>query len=188
MAKSAIDVEKIKGKYALARKKAIESGAVNERMLKAQKENDLRIAEVRGLILNRTAELEHQLNHFIAWYFTYNERRAVSLYDALLTKEFFTLHQKIVLFGEIGYHKRKDFGGRFDGLSAQLHKVKEMRNLLAHGHKASATEPLIRMLSQNEPTRLDDQFMAQFKLSFEAAFFSLVELNEHIRSIDKGTG
>jgi len=181
MAKSGIDIEGIKGKFALERKRALESGAVKSSVLEAQKENDRKIAEIRGLILNRTAELEHQLNLFISHYFTRDENAAMEFYDRLLTKEFFTFHQKIVLFGDIGYHNGKGFDGRFEGLTGELHKVKEIRNLLAHGHKASADTPMIRTLTQKAPVRLDARFMSEFKAAFETAFFSLVELNNQLR-------
>lgn len=181
MAKSDIDIEGIKGRFASARKQALDSGAVDEKALKAQMENDRKIAETRGLILNRTAELEHQLNLFLAYYFTRKEEAAMVFYDRLLTKEFFTFHQKIVLFSDIGYHNGKEFSGRFEGLSGELHKVKDIRNLLAHGHKASSDEPMIRTLTQKAPVRLDTRFMSEFKAAFETSFFSLIELNASIR-------
>jgi hypothetical protein len=179
--KDKIDVSGTKNRFAQAREMALGKGVVDESALLAQKENDRKIAEIRGLLLNRTAELEHQLNLFLSFYFTRDEKRAMEFYDEVLSKEFFTLHQKIALFGELAYHKQERFGGKFDGLTAALHKVKEFRNLIAHGHKASATELRIRTLTMKEPVLLDDKFIASFKEAFEASFFSLVELNGDIR-------
>jgi hypothetical protein len=176
-----IDVSGIKERFAHAREGALGAGIVDEKALQAQKENDRRIAEVRGLLLNRTAELEHQLNLFLSFYFTRDERLATGFYGQLLTKEFFTLHQKIALFGELGYHRHARFGSRFDGLTARLHKVKELRNIVAHGYKASAAEPMVRTPAMKGPVALDDAFIAAFKEAFEASFFSLVELNAGMR-------
>jgi hypothetical protein len=178
---SKIDVSGIKDRFARSRDTAIQSGAIDEKTLLAQKENDRKIAEIRGLLLNRTAELEHQLNLFLSFYFTRDDKRSMEFYDEILSKEFFTLHQKIAIFQELGFHKQERFEGRFDGLSAKLHKVKELRNLIAHGHKASATEPKVRTLTMKEPVALDEKFIAAFKDAFESSFFSLVELNEEIR-------
>jgi len=177
-----MDVSGIKERFAKAREEAIGSGAVDQKALHEQKENDRRIAEIRGLLLNRTAELEHQLNLFLSYYFAREEKRAMEFYDQVLAKEFFTLHQKIALFGELKYHKQERFKGRFGGLTGRLHRVKDIRNLIAHGHKASASEPKVRMLTMKEPAVLDERFIADFKDAFESSFFSLVELNAEIRS------
>ncbi len=176
-----IDVTGTKSRFAQAREIALGKGVVDETSLLAQKENDRKIAEIRGLLLNRTAELEHQLNLFLSFYFTHDEKRSMELYDRILSKEFFTLHQRIVLFGDLAYHKQDRFKGKYDGLTAMLHKVKDFRNLIAHGHKASSTELRIRTLTMKEPVLLDDKFIASFKEAFEASFFSLVELNGDIR-------
>jgi F0F1-type ATP synthase delta subunit len=176
-----MDVSGIKERFAKAREQAIGSGAIDQKTLHEQKENDRKIGEIRGLLLNRTAELEHQVNLFLAYYFTRDEKRAMEFYDQVLSKEFFTLHQKIALLGELGYHKQERFKGRFDGLTGRLHRVKDIRNLIAHGHKASASEPKVRMLTMKEPVALDDKFLSDFKEAFESSFFSLVELNADIR-------
>jgi hypothetical protein len=180
-----IDVSGIKGRFAEARKDAIGSGVVDERTLSLQKENDRRIAEIRGLLLNRSAELEHQLNLFLAFYFTKDEKLAMEFYDQLLSKEFFTLHAKITLFGELEYHKQERFEGRYEGLTRRLLRVKELRNLMAHGFKANRLEPKVSTFTRKEPVALDDGFIAGFKEAFEASFFSLVELNEDIRKKGK---
>lgn len=176
-----IDVSGAKDRFAQARDNALEKGVVDKGALLAQKENDRKIAEIRGLLLNRSAELEHQLNLFLAFYFTREERLAAEFYDELLSKEFFSLHQKITVFGELAYHKQERFKGRYVGLTRRLLKVKELRNLMAHGYKASGSEPKVSTFTRKEPVALDDRFIASFKEAFEASFFSLVELNEDIR-------
>jgi hypothetical protein len=176
-----IDIASTKNRFAENRETAIGAGVIDEKTLSAQKENDRRIAEIRGLLLNRSAELEHQLNLFLAYYFTREEKRAMEFYDEVLAKEFFTLHQKITILGELGYHKQERFGGKYEGLARRLLRVKELRNLMAHGYKVGGQEPKISTFTRKEPVSLDPDFIAGFKEAFEASFFSLIELNEEIR-------
>ena len=176
-----LDIGPVKDRFARMTEKAIASGAVNRKDLEAQKENDRKIAEIRGLLLNRSAELEHQLNLFLAFYFTRNEDRAAEFYDEILAREFFTMHQKITIFGELEFHKQERFKKRFVGLTRSMLKVKELRNIMAHGYKAGWTEPKVSTFTRKEPIALDDKLIAEFKEAFEASFFSLIELNEEIR-------
>ena len=175
-----IDISDAKDKLKKSREWALEKGIIDKKLLEKQRENDRKIAEIRGHILNRVVELEDQLNTFISVYFTGNTERTRDFYDLILSEEFFTFHQKIKLFDRIAYHKQESFAGKYDGLAAYLHKVKEIRNLVAHGHRIDPLQPRIRMLSKKKPTTIDQNFLEEFKKSFETSLFSLVELNREL--------
>ena len=175
-------IEKIRKDYFKASQYARAKGYTNNELEEKQDNNEELLAKRRGYILNRMSEIEHQLNLFLARYFTPAPDITLhgTFYDLVLGKDFFTLHQKIKLFGELKFHKDKEFKNVFDGLTGVLHELKDMRNIMAHGHKAHYTEPTMTFLGSHKSKNIDEIFMRKFNKNFEIAFFSLAELNDFL--------
>lgn len=175
-----IYIKKIREKYLESHEWAKEKGFINDELIKKQNENDEILAERRGYILNRMAELEHLLNIFLVNYFIPHQHTDSEIwgnfYGLILGKDFFSLHQKIKLFGEIGYHKNIKFNKVFDGLTGILNELKDMRNIVAHGYKRHGTKPEVTFLGSHSFKNIDDNFMNEFSKKFEIAFLSLSEL------------
>ena len=164
----------------------IKEGLTNEEHIKKQHENEKRIALARGEILNDVNQLEHILNMFLATYFTNDGSKYSEMYDLILAKEYFAFSKKIELLDEIGYHKKSEFGNKYEGLIGLLRAVNKKRNLVAHGFQTHFTEPQVRLLNKDDSfTMLDEKFMSQFRDEMESCFCCLSDLNSHIRGLDK---
>ncbi|MBW3020098.1 hypothetical protein KY334_02270 [Candidatus Woesearchaeota archaeon] len=169
-------IDSIRQKYLKISEIAKQEGITSEEIIEKQNENDLILAEKRGYILNRMTEFEHLLNTILTNYFA---SKKDDFYNLILGKEFFTLHQKIKLFGELQLHKHETFENVFKGLTGLMHELKEMRNLVAHGSKSHGMEPKIGYVGKTSKT-LDDEFMNDFNEKFETVFLALNELNQFL--------
>jgi len=165
----------------------IKEGQTSEELIKKQNDNSKRIALARGEILNYFAYLEHLLNMFLANYFTANDHsKYFEMYDLIFAKEYFAFSKKIELLDKIGYHKKDEFGNKYDGLVGLLKKVNKKRNLVAHGFQTHFTEPEVRLLSKEDSfTKLDDKFLSDFRKDADLCFWCLSDLRDHIAGIDK---
>jgi len=182
-------IEKVKQKHLKATERAKQKGFTNDELIEKQTKNEEALAQRRGVILNKISEVEHLLNVFLTTYFTHrnytnftqiltsNESQVWSqFYDLVLGQDFFTFHQKIKLFGKLGYHKDEKFEGVFDGLTGILHELKDMRNIVAHGFKSHGTKPEVKFLGRHKVKTIDDEFMKEFNKRFEITFLCLAEL------------
>ncbi|MBW2998568.1 hypothetical protein KY321_03430 [Candidatus Woesearchaeota archaeon] len=174
-------IESIKKKYLDISELAKKEGITTDEIIEKQNDNDHKLAEKRGYILNRLTEFEHLLNTIITNYFA---SKKDEFYNLILGKEFFTLHQKIRLFGELQLHKNEHFENKLKGLTGLMHDLKEMRNLVAHGTKAHGMEPRVSYVGKKSKA-LDDEFMNDFNEKFETVFLALNELNQYLVMSDR---
>lgn len=143
--------------------------------------NDENLAKIRGEILNKSLEVEELLITFLADYFCGRELdQYQSFRKNVLSMEYFTLYQKIVLFERVGYHKDKIFSNRYVGLNKKLLQIMEMRNTVAHGHKVHFTEPRVKV-TKEKFFQLDENFQKEFQKNYDICVIALSELNSYQR-------
>jgi hypothetical protein len=189
-------IKKVKQEYQKATEQAKQKGFVNDELVEKQTKNKEVLAQRRGVILDEMSQVEHLLNIFLATYFTHrdytnfeqiltsNESQVWSqFYELVLGQDFFTFHQKVKLFGKLKYHKDEKFGGVFDGLTGNLHELKDMRNIVAHGFKSHGTKPEVKFLGSHKVETIDDEFMKEFNKKFEIAFLCVTKLIDSLYEI-----
>jgi len=171
-------IKTIKEKYEKSNQWAKDKGYTNDEHENKQKENDKKLAEIRGVVLNRIVEIEHTLSIFLTEYFSKDIRP--DLYEHIFSKEFFTFGDKIKVFKNIGYHKKEEFGEKYNGLTGILMELNEFRNLIAHGVKFHYTRAEIGYPYSGKGKLLDEQSRKEFFKNFEIALFCLFDLQDKL--------
>ena len=174
-----VDIKKIVKEHLEAKKSFKEQGFLTDKLDSDQRKNDGVVAEIRGYIINRMVELENFLNVFLGTYFVEDYSK---FHKFILSEEFFTLRQKVIIFGKIGYHKNKRFNGKYDGLTKILDELVSIRNLIAHGYFTHFTRPEIKKLKQKVPTKLNEEFKENFAKNLIIAIHCLDELDVDLRN------
>jgi len=177
-------LKEIKEKYKNSLEKAKNIGYINKDFEKINLSNDNKIAEIRGNILNKMIGLEHSLCVFLSMYFS--EKKSKEFYEHILSKDFFTMAQKIKLFNKIKYHEKPEFKDSYKDLGKILMKLSEWRNFIAHGTKFSIIHPKVGYPHSNKVVVLDNEFIKKFSQYFDIAIFCILDLQDKIRKERKG--
>ena len=145
------------------------------------------IREARAKIIDDAISIEAMLDSILTQFFIENgDKQNIFQFD-VLAREFFTFHQKIRIFSELGLHRDPKYKDKFKGLTGKLDYIKDMRNAVAHGLPFLG-EPKILYFKQKQRTlELNNLEMQKFDETIDFVLDALSEVFDDILSIKKKT-
>ena len=131
----------------------------------------------RGYIIDRVIQMELMLDDMLANHFCEKKEEYLSFKELIISKEFFTLHQKIKLFRDLGLHKQDKFKKQFVGLSGRLMEANEIRNKVAHVSIDLENPKInIKLNNKSQAVYLDDNFLNEFEDFMTKIYTSLMKI------------